>query len=64
MLEKLKQLDNRYAELGQRMENGEIYADPAAYTKCAREMKELANKYKVPYRGISPRFLLIFTLHK
>ena len=40
MLEKLKQLDNRYAELGQRMENGEIYADPAAYTKCAREMKE------------------------
>ena len=41
MLEKLKQLDNRYAELGQRMENGEIYADPAAYTKCAREMKEL-----------------------
>ncbi len=41
MLEKLKQLDNRYAELGQRVENGEIYADPAAYTKCAREMKEL-----------------------
>lgn len=41
MLKKLKQLDNRYAELGQRMENGEIYADPAAYTKCAREMKEL-----------------------
>ena len=41
MLDKLKQLDNRYAELGQRMENGEIYADPAAYTKCAREMKEL-----------------------
>ena len=41
MLEKLKQLDNRYAELGQRMESGEIYADPAAYTKCAREMKEL-----------------------
>ena len=41
MLEKLKQLDKRYAELGQRMENGEIYADPAAYTKCAREMKEL-----------------------
>ena len=41
MLEKLQQLDHRYAELGQRMENGEIYADPAAYTKCAREMKEL-----------------------
>ena len=41
MLDKLKQLDNRYSELGQRMENGEIYADPTAYTKCAREMKEL-----------------------
>lgn len=41
MLDKLKQLDNRYSELSQRMENGEIYADPSAYTKCAREMKEL-----------------------
>ena len=41
MLDKLKQLDNRYAEIQQRMESGEIYADPAAYTKCAREMKEL-----------------------
>ncbi|MDO4816314.1 MAG: peptide chain release factor 1 [Bacillota bacterium] len=41
MLEKLRQLDNRYTELQTRMENGEIYADPAAYTKCVREMKEL-----------------------
>lgn len=41
MLEKLKQLDNRYAEIEKRMESGEIYADPAAYTKCAREMKDL-----------------------
>ena len=41
MLDKLKQLDNRYSELAMRMENGEIYADPAAYTKCVREMKEL-----------------------
>lgn len=38
---KLKQLDNRYAEIERRMEEGTIYADPAAYTKCAREMKEL-----------------------
>ena len=30
MLDKLKQLDNRYSELAMRMENGEIYADPAA----------------------------------
>ncbi len=41
MLEKLKQLENRYSELAQRMEIGDIYADPAAYTKCVREMKEL-----------------------
>ncbi len=41
MLDKLKQLDNRYSELAMRMENGEIYADPSAYTKCVREMKEL-----------------------
>ena len=41
MLEKLRQLENRYTELQTRMENGEIYADPAAYTKCVKEMKEL-----------------------
>lgn len=41
MLEKLRQLENRYSELAQRMENGDIYADPSAYTKCVREMKEL-----------------------
>lgn len=41
MLEKLRQLDNRYTELQTRMENGEIYADPGAYTRCVREMKEL-----------------------
>ena len=41
MLEKLRQLENRYTELQTRMENGEIYADPAAYTRCVKEMKEL-----------------------
>ena len=41
MLEKLKQLDNKYNEIRQRMESGEIFADPAAYTKCAKELKEL-----------------------
>ena len=41
MLEKLKQLENRYTEIEQRMESGEIYADPALYTRCAKEMREL-----------------------
>ena len=41
MLEKIRQLENRYNELEARLENGEIYSAPAAYTKCAREMKEL-----------------------
>ena len=41
MLDKLKQLDNRYSELGQRMENGEIYADPTGIPKQKCEMKEL-----------------------
>ena len=41
MLDKLKQLDNKYTEIQQRMESGEIFADPAAYTKCAKELKEL-----------------------
>ena len=38
MLEKLKQLDNKYNEIQQRMESGEIFADPSAYTKCAKEL--------------------------
>lgn len=41
MLDRLKQLDNKYNEIQQRMESGEIFADPTAYTKCARELKEL-----------------------
>ena len=41
MLEKLKHIEDRYAEIEKRMESGELYADPAAYTKCAKEMKEL-----------------------
>lgn len=41
MLEKLRQLENRYAEIEQRMASGEIYADPAAYTRCAKELREL-----------------------
>lgn len=41
MLDRLKQLDNKYNEIQQRMESGEIFADPTAYTKCAKELKEL-----------------------
>jgi len=41
MLEKLKQLENRYQELETRMGSGELYADPAAFAKCAKELKEL-----------------------
>ena len=41
MLDRLKQLDNKYTEIQQRMESGEIFSDPTAYTKCARELKEL-----------------------
>lgn len=41
MADKLFQLDNRYSELTQRMESGELYSDPAVYAKCARELKEL-----------------------
>ena len=41
MLDKLKQLENRYNEIESRMASGEIYADPAAYAKCAKELREL-----------------------
>jgi len=41
MLEKLKQLENKYNELQGRLEQGNIYADPQAYTKCVRELREL-----------------------
>lgn len=41
MLDRLKQLDNKYTEIQQRMESGEIFSDPTAYTKCAKELKEL-----------------------
>ena len=41
MLDRLKQLDNKYTEIQQRMESGEVFSDPTAYTKRARELKEL-----------------------
>ena len=41
MLDKLRQLDNKYTETQSRMESGEIFASPAEYAKCAKEQKEL-----------------------
>ncbi|MDR1131443.1 MAG: peptide chain release factor 1 [Oscillospiraceae bacterium] len=41
MLEKLKELDEKYAEIERRMTLPEYYSEPAAYTKLAREQKEL-----------------------
>ncbi len=42
MYEKLRQIEEKFIELEQRMESPEVYSDPAAYAKCAREQKELA----------------------
>lgn len=42
MLEKLKQLDNKYNEIQQRMESGEIFADPSAYTNAPRSSRSLS----------------------
>ena len=41
MLDKLKQIARKYSEIQERMEDPALYADPAAYTKLAREQKEL-----------------------
>ncbi len=42
MLDKLRQLEEKYIELEKRMPEPEVYSDPAAYAKLAREQKELA----------------------
>lgn len=42
MLDRLKLLKNQYEELCARMEEPEVYTDPAAYAKCEREARELA----------------------
>ncbi|MBP5166977.1 MAG: PCRF domain-containing protein, partial [Oscillospiraceae bacterium] len=42
MLEKLKQIEEKYAELEAKMASPEHYNDPAAVMKIAREQKELA----------------------
>ena len=42
MLEKLKQIGDRYAELERKMSEPEYYNDVEAYARLARELKELA----------------------
>jgi len=42
MFDKLKAVEERYAELEKRMQEPEVYTDPALYAKYAREQKEIA----------------------
>ena len=53
MLTKLSRLDKKYSEINARMESGEIFADPAAYTAAARELKELEPVVKAYRQYIS-----------
>jgi len=41
MLDKLKQIEEKYVEIEKRMGEPEVYSDPAVYAKYAREQKEL-----------------------
>ena len=42
MLDKLKQIEDKYEALEQRLQQPEVYSDPAEYAKLAREQKEIA----------------------
>jgi peptide chain release factor 1 len=42
MLEKLRQIEAKYADIARRMEAPEYYSDPEAFAKLAKEQKELA----------------------
>ncbi|MGM9520933.1 MAG: peptide chain release factor 1 [Oscillospiraceae bacterium] len=42
MLEKLEQIEEKYAAAEARMQTAEVYSDPALYARLAREQKELA----------------------
>ncbi len=42
MFDKLRQIEEKFIDLEQRMATPEVYSDPAAYAKCAREQKELS----------------------
>lgn len=41
MLEKLKAIEEKYIELEKKMQEPEVYTDPAAYARYAKEQKEL-----------------------
>ena len=41
MFDKLRQIEEKFIELEERMATPEVYSDPAVYAKCAREQKEL-----------------------
>lgn len=42
MFEKLEQIEEKYVHCEEKMQEPEVYADPALYAKMAREQKELA----------------------
>ncbi len=42
MLEKLKAIADKYEELNEKIQSPEVYSDPAAYARLAKEMKEIA----------------------
>lgn len=42
MLEKLKQIEQKYIDLEARIASPEVYSDPVLYAKLAREQKEIA----------------------
>ena len=42
MFDKLRQIEEKFIDLEERMGTPEVYSDPAAYAKCAREQKELS----------------------
>lgn len=41
MLEKLKEIEEKYTSLETRMQSPEVYSDPALYAKLAKEQKEI-----------------------
>lgn len=42
MLDKLKAIEEKYCELEKRLSQPEVYSDPAAYAKLAKEQKDIA----------------------
>ncbi|MBQ3404175.1 MAG: PCRF domain-containing protein, partial [Oscillospiraceae bacterium] len=42
MIDKLKEIEQKYNEIDAKMQDPEYYSDPAAYAKLAREQKEIS----------------------